>query len=338
MNAHDIIRRYGWNTMSSQLLAPGIRHWFSPDRDAMVGYVETSSHIVIAGSPVASDADLGDVTEQFLRFVRRSGKSPIVFGAQDRLLSEWPVNEIVSRVLIGMQPVWHPEELSERFRSVRSLRAQVHRAVNKGITVRRATTMDATLQRAMEQCRRSWLQQHPMTELHFLVESTIPAQCDGRIILLGERDDEAIAGYCIAVPIPMRKGWLIEHLVRSAEAPNGITELLVQRMAEMLRSEGAEFVTLGLSPLSEPTLRSATGPWWTTALFRGMRLFGERWYHFRGLERFKEKFRPARREPVYLLAGAPEITPAVFHAVAAAFLGVTPGAFLRRQLMRPFLP
>lgn len=338
MNAQDIILRYGWNTMSYQLLAPGIRHWFAPDRDAMVGYVETRTHVVIAGSPVASDEDLAAVTEQFLQFVRRSGKTPVVFGAQDRLLSGWPENEAMSRVLIGVQPVWHPEELAERFRSVRSLRAQVHRAVNKGISVRRVEVMDPSLQSAMERCRRDWLHQHPMTELHFLVESTIPQQCDGRIILVGEREEAGIVGYCIAAPIPMRNGWLIEHLVRSADAPNGSTELLVQRMAERLHGEGAEFVTLGLSPLSAPVLQSSAGPWWTGALFRAMRTVGERWYHFRGLERFKEKFRPVRREPVYLLAAAPEITPAVFHAVAAAFLGMAPADFLRQHLMRLFDP
>ncbi|RYZ64249.1 MAG: DUF2156 domain-containing protein, partial [Proteobacteria bacterium] len=86
----------------------------------------------------------------------------------------------------------------------------------------------------------------------------------------------------------------------------------------LLKLSGADYVTMGLVPLSK--LGGAEeNPFWLRTLLKWMRAHGRRFYNFGGLETFKAKFNPRSWEPIYAISNEPNFSPLVLYAVAGAF-------------------
>jgi phosphatidylglycerol lysyltransferase len=103
---------------------------------------------------------------------------------------------------------------------------------------------------------------------------------------LGER----IVGFAGVVPVPERRGWLLEDLVRDRHAPNGTSELLVDGVMSAAGREGCDWLTLGLSPLSGNV---------SLPLQVARRVLSFL-YDFGGLRAYKAKLRPRQWSPIFL--------------------------------------
>jgi phosphatidylglycerol lysyltransferase len=138
----------------------------------------------------------------------------------------------------------------------------------------------------------------------------------------------------VATPVPSRNGWLIEQIIRGREAPNGTAELLIDAAFRAAAAGGLEYFTLGLSPLSQILPETYPQPWWLSFAFRQLRKNGRIFYDFPGLEQFKAKFWPQNWEPIYAICNIPTVTPNIIMAIAAAFGGHSPMAFMALALRK----
>ncbi len=329
----NLILRYGWNTMSYQILNPGISHWFSERRDAVIGYVETGTYIIAAGSPVSSEERLEDVVLEFFGFVKALKKKVCFFGAQQRIAPILHAVAPVSAILLGAQPIWSPSEWLASLREKSSLRAQVHRAVNKGISSELWNRATAVSIDTLTGCLKEWIDSRRLPPMRFLVEPNILNELDDRIVVIAKKYDQVV-GFCVASPIPLRNGWLIEQIIRGQRAPNGTAELMLETMIRHLETIGANLVTLGLSPLSlhYPPLQSQ--PLWLTMLLRITRLGGKIFYNFDGLDVFKAKFLPVQWEPMYAITNEKKPTLSTLYAIGEVFAGMSPVRFLMKGAVR----
>ena len=336
--ARDLVLRYGWNTMSYQILNPGISLWFSSHHDAVIGYVGTRTHIIVAGSPIADEKVMDEVVVEFFVYVVSTGKRICFFGAQDRIATTLQNQSPISSILLGAQPVWKPAEFLNVVHSKQSLRAQLHRAGNKGVTTsivdsdyrrNEGDSINAELHRTLSE----WIASRRLPPMHFLVEPDTLGNLDDRIVAIAQYDGR-MTGFCIASPIPLRRGWLIEQINRGTGAPNGTAELLLERMAGYLHGNGAEMVTLGLSPLSRHYTSPFRHPFWLNAFLTGVRMYGRSFYHFDGLDAFKSKFNPPAWEPVYAVTNERTPTVSTLYAIAAAFAGMPPVRFVFKGILR----
>ena len=64
------------------------------------------------------------------------------------------------------------------------------------------------------------------------------------------RVGERLVGFLAVSPIPLRKGWYLEDVIREPNAPNGMATLLVAETLKRLKEEGAVLATLGTAPLA----------------------------------------------------------------------------------------
>src|SRR4029079_15843304 len=131
-----------------------------------------------------------------------------------------------------------------------------------------------------------------------------------------------LVGFLAASPIPARDGWDLEDILRSGNAPNGTTDLLVVEVLNSLKRDGARLATLGtalvateggadrdvhISPMLSRVTRSIAGCF---SIF----------YNFDGVRHFKAKFAPSWWESEYVLVpqeitGPPRIPSAFLHTV-----------------------
>jgi phosphatidylglycerol lysyltransferase len=332
--ARAIVLRHGWNATAYQILNPGIDLWFSAAGDAVVGYVTHAGVRVVAGAPVCEAARLPAVAREFEEEAAARGERVCYFGAGTRLESALREGPRRSTVLLGAQPLWRPASWPGIVQRRSSLRAQLNRARNKGVSVAEldggaAGTGEGALRRLLGE----WLATRGLPPLHFLVEpDTLGALADRRVFV-AERGGSPV-GFLVASPVPQRRGWLVEQLIRGRGAPNGTNELMVDAAMRALAADGADYVTLGLAPLSRRArVPDFPHPLWLRAVLAWTRLHGRRFYNFEGLDAFKAKLEPDAWEPLYAISTERRFSPRTLYAIAAAFSEGSPVALVARAIL-----
>ncbi len=327
-----LVMRYGWNTAAYQILNPGIALWFSPHREAVIGYVRVRNYCIVAGAPVCSEDCVHEVVREFEEHCASRGWRVWYFCAGTRLAESLNPLSKGQAVLLGAEPSWHPADFVRKMTTKASLRAQCARARNKGVVVELWDNDRASAHPALQECLTQWLSTRGLTPLHFLVEvRTLERLLDRKVFVATQAD--RIVAFSVVSPIPERRGWLVEQNVRRPDAPNGTIELLLLSAAQNLESEGAELISLGLSPLSRHA-QLHTNTLWIRVLFGLVRSLAQPLYNFRGLDAFKTKFEATRWDPVYAISDAQRISPSVVYAIAEAFAGSAPIPMLMRRLRR----
>lgn len=326
--------RYGWNATAYQLLNPGIEYWFSRERAALVGYVSKAKVRVVAGAPVVAEQHLAEVAYAFEQDAARAGERVCYFCAEARLEALYRHHKGYARILLGGQPVWQLQGWNDIIRSQRSLRAQLNRARNKGVTVSEWPGQRAYQHPQLEALLEAWLGDKALPPLHFLVEPRTLSQVRDRRFFVA-RQGGTLLGFLLASPVPTRQGWLVEQIVRQRRAPNGTSELLVDAAARTFAGEGSTYLTLGLVPLATAlSPRLVDQPWWLRWTLRLVRAHGRRFYNFAGLEYFKAKFRPHAWDPVYAISNERGFSPRSLYAIAAAFGDAPPVLLIGRAFAK----
>jgi phosphatidylglycerol lysyltransferase len=320
----ELVLRYGWNATAYQIINPGIHHWLSAAGDAVAGYVEYAGVRVAAGAPVCAEERLPEVIREFEFEAGQNGRRVCYFGGESRLEAVCRKTRGYSMVLLGAQPAWSPASWEPMLAGHYSLRAQLSRSRNKGVTVHEWPPERATNHPALHECLHHWLKTRGLPPMHFLVEPATLTRLFDRRIFVAERAGKVLA-FLVASPVPCRNGWLVEQIVRGHGSPNGTAELLIDAAVRAVGASGSGYLTLGLSPLSKRAeMKPDPNPPWVRILLGWAHAHGRRFYNFEGLDAFKAKFRPERWEPVYAIANERTFSPRMLYAIAAAFANGSP--------------
>jgi phosphatidylglycerol lysyltransferase len=327
-----LVLAHGWNTTCFQLLNPGFDYWLSERADAAVGYVRQGSWWVVAGAPVAAPERWAEAVGELAAAARERGARLAFFAAERRLEGLLEGRSGWARLRLGAQPIFDPRRWPSAVAGHPSLRAQLHRARNKGVAVREWAPELAAGHPDLWRCLRQWLARRGLPPLLFLTTPWTLGRLADRRVFVAERGGRAVA-FLVTSPVPARRWALVEQLVRGDAAPNGTAELLVDAAFRALAGS-CERLTLGLAPLSGRTGGWQEAPAWLRLLVGWARAHGARFYNFRGLEAFKAKLGPEEWEPVWLLAEGGHIGPSLLWATVGAFAGGRPARFVARALLR----
>ncbi len=332
--ARELVMRYGWNTTCFQIVNPGIEYWFGSDGESVAGYVTSGKVRVVAGAPVCRGEDLAQVAADFEKDAAALGETVCYFGAEARLESVYHSSEHHAKVLLGAQPVWHPNHWQDVIAKRSSLRAQLNRARNKGVAVREWSREEAHNNSKLRKCLEAWFTLKGLPPLHFVIEPETLERLENRRIFVAERDSD-VAAFLILSPIPERNGWLTEQFPHHPKAPNGTVELMMDAAIRKLADEGYEYVTLGLSPLSKRAkIEPFDNPAWLRFTLAWFRKHGQRFYNFDGLDAFKSKMTPEYWEPVFAISNEPQVSGKTMWAITSAFADNRPFTIFGKGLAR----
>lgn len=317
-----LLRAHGADAVSFEALKPGLRHWFDPAGDALVAYFDTGSAWVGAGGPVAPAARRGEVARAFVAAARAHGRRASFFAVE-----QTEGLDGFEALLLGEQAVWIPAAWNETLAGQRKLREQLRRARAKQVVVRCVGADEladgSALRRELEALTAAWLGTRHMEPLRFIITLAPFEHPREHRYFVAERAGRVV-GLLSAVPVFARSSWLLEDLLRAADAPNGTTELLVDAALRALANEGAQGATMGLAPLSG-------GIAWP---LRVARTAGKGLYDFAGLRAFKQRLHPTRWERVHLAYPAGQSPIVHVYDTLRAFAAGSIVAFGLRTLAR----
>ena len=128
----DLLRKYGWNATSFQVLEEGFHYAFDEAAEGCVAYVDTGSAWVVAGAPIASEGESAAVAQRFVERGRSARKRVGFFAVEDRFRASAGLPSL----RIGEQAMWDPTEWESSIRASKNLREQLRRARAKGVLAR----------------------------------------------------------------------------------------------------------------------------------------------------------------------------------------------------------
>ncbi|HXU64200.1 MAG TPA: phosphatidylglycerol lysyltransferase domain-containing protein, partial [Polyangia bacterium] len=235
-----LLREHGWNATSFQILEPGFRYWFDGP-GVCVAYIDTGRAWVAAGAPIAPPHLVGTAAQRFVVAAAAQRRRACFFGTEERFASTTPFEAM----RVGEQPVWDPRLWDQTVNATASLRAQIRRAGAKGVEVRRfdprlLAEAHGEARRDVDQLIARWQAAHPMPPMGFLVQMHLDSAIDERRFFAAYRDD-SLVGFVSMVPVFARRGWFIEDLLRSPDAPNGTPELLVDAAMRTAAADGSTY-------------------------------------------------------------------------------------------------
>ena len=328
-----LVRRHGRDATVEQTFNAGIRHWvMRPSGEAEGGVAYAVSRRLgrrmwmAAGGPVCAPERIAETARAWEAAARAANAHPAWFGVDAGTVAALGPGHAAA--VVGSEPVWDPAGWAETVDGRASLRSQVRRAARQGVTMAEEPAHDAARDPGVAAVLAFWLTTRGMAALGFLADPHIldrPGDRRAFVARHAAAPGEArgrVTGVLWLSPIPARDGWLAEWIWRGADAPNGVTDGLLDTAVRTVAAEGAQVVTLGMVPLSSAAPASSAAPSrLVRLLFAWTRAHARRFYRFDGLERFKAKYRPDAWESLYVVASGRRVGVTTLAAVADVFAG-----------------
>ncbi len=336
----DLLRRYqlhGYNAHALVGITPEIRLWTSTETDGAVAYNEFGKVWLVPGDPLASVENLAQVSDCFLKKARAEGRV-VGFMPASQQFARFSGGLGLRAIKIGSAPYFDLATWAPRGDRAKKARAGVNQARRAGVQVTEVVNVDEQLVRETACLCKSWLTtRRSAIRFEWLFTVDLFQHKEKKKYFTARDADGKLVGFLAASPIPARDGWYLEDVLRSKEAPNGTTDLLVVAVLDFLKRDGAKLATLGTTLMAtegvaDPDVhisRVFSRLAWSIAGCFSI------FYNFGGVRRFKSKFAPSWWESEYVLmshnvTAPPRVLGAVIHAIVPA----GPSYLVGRQINR----
>ncbi len=296
--AAKLVRAHGTDTLSFFKLRSDKQYYFSEDGSAFVGYRIENGVLLLSGDPVGPPAAIGPLLAELRAFADARGLKLGAVGASERLRPRY--EQLGLRTLyLGDEAIMELERFSLEGRPIRKVRQSVTRLTKAGYEaeLREVSELEPATIAEVERVLELGRQGAPERGFSMAMDSVAGRQCADTLVLLARDADGAIRGVLHFVPVYGRDAVSLSFMRRDPATPNGLTEFLVARGAELLRDRGLRELSLNFATFAK---------WMHSPARRHERVLGRLvalgnpFFQIESLYRFNAKFFP-RWEPRYLV-------------------------------------
>jgi len=336
----DLFRFYqlhGYNAHALVGITTGTRLWTCPETEGAIAYNEFGKVWLAPGDPLASVENLAKVSDCFLQKARAEGRVVGFMPASEQFAKQ-SSGLGLRAIRIGSAPYFDLATWAPRGDRAKKARAGVNQARRAGVHVGEVREIDERLIRETACLCKSWLTtRRSAIRFEWLFTVDLFQHKEKKKYFTARDANGKLVGFLAASPIPARDGWYLEDVLRSKNAPNGTTDLLVVEVLDSLKQCGAKLATLGPALMATEGVTDP-GIHVSSVLSRAVWFMARCcsiFYNFDGVRRFKAKFAPSWWESEYVLISqnltAP---PRVLSAIIYAIVPAGPSYLIARQIGR----
>lgn len=271
---------------------------FSETGKSFIMYGKMGRSWVALFDPVGSQREWRELVWEFIEMAHAHGGRAAFYQVRPEILPLY-LDAGLRAYKLGEYAWVNLSEFSLKGGSRANLRTAVNRAEREGMTfeVIAADAVETVLP-ALREISNAWLASHKTREKGFSLGVFDAAYLTRLPVALVRLNGEPIA-FASLLETTMRREASIDLMRHRADVPSGTMDFLFTKLLQHYQGLGVERFGLGMAPLSGMAEHELASRWHRF----GRLLFGhgERFYHFRGLRSFKEKFDPVW-EPRYLAA------------------------------------
>jgi lysyl-tRNA synthetase, class II len=296
--AAELVHSHGSDTLSFFKLRSDKHYFFGHDRRAFVGYRIENGVLLLSGDPVGPDEALPELLSELRAFAEVRGLRLGAVGASERLR---PLYEQLGlrTIYLGDEAVIELDRFSLEGRAIRKVRQSVSRLATAGFSaeLHAVAELDEHTTREIERVLELGRDGAPERGFSMAMDSIDGPHADQTLVVVARDERGAVRGVLHFVPCYGRSAMSLSFMRRDPETPNGLTEFLVVRAAEMLRDRGVDELSLNFAAFARwmhsPSKRSEK-------LLGKLIALGNPFFQIESLYRFNAKFFP-RWEPRFLV-------------------------------------
>jgi lysyl-tRNA synthetase, class II len=296
--AADLVRAHGSDTLSFFKLRADQHYFFADDGQAFVGYRIENRVLLLSGDPVGPESAFRALLAELQTFATARGLKLGAVGASARIRPLY--DELGLRTIyLGDEAILDLDTFSLEGRAIRKIRQSVSRLSKAGysaemhrvseLSLETAGEVDAVLERGREGA--------PERGFSMAMDAIDGPHSEETVVLLARDGEDAIRGVLHFVPCYGRDAASLSFMRRDPGTPNGLTEFMVVKAAELLRERGVREMSLNFAAFAK-WIHSPAGR--TERVLGKLIALGNPFFQIESLYRFNAKFFP-RWEPRYLV-------------------------------------
>jgi lysylphosphatidylglycerol synthetase-like protein (DUF2156 family) len=333
----ELQEKYGYNPHSLVSISPGAHAWMPPTLEGAIVYGEFDRVWLAAGDPICKPEHITALVTDFQNAARSEKRIP-AFVPTTQAFARYANGLNLSVLKVGAAPYFDLPNWNPRGNAAKKMRAGVNQAARSGVRVEAVTQLSEVVKMEITQLSLDWLEsRRAATSFGWLLALDPFAQFERKKLFAARDGSNRMVGLLSVSPIPARKGWYLEDVLRKKTSPAGTSDILVVETLKYLKAEGAQLATLGTTPFAaegNDNLSTKEHQVFSLAL-RQLSKRLNAFYNFDGLKIFKSKFVPSWWESEYALVprGA-MVPPRVAHAILRAMVPGGIKQLLTRKALR----
>lgn len=298
IRARRLLERWGGASLLFFTLLPDKQYLFggSDGREWGIAYRVIGRHALALGDPLGDPGAVGDALAAFLGLCRWKKWRPVFYQVTDTHLDTYRAAGLRS-VKVGEDAQIGLADFSLAGKRFKNLRNDLRRIEKAGVILEvfgpdAPPTAEAAAE--MAAISEGWRQAHRAKEGSFAMGGFAP-ESDlfqaSRFFIARDAGSGQMLAFTTFVPVfgpEEMRGWALDLMRRRPDALHGVMDFLIVSAAQRFTEEGADLVSLGLSPLAGADEQAEGKAVSHVRRFLFTRL--NRVYNFQGLHTFKSKF------------------------------------------------
>lgn len=304
--AKELLKNWGGAPLSYFSLLPDKRYLFdtADHPNWAISYRVVGRIAVALGDPLGSPEMAKAAINGFIDYCQKNDWRPVFYQVTSHYISLYKYAGMKT-FKIGEDAIIDLTAFTLKGKAFQDLRTAINKMNKAGVVFEEYDTNDLIAYDTLTQLTEiteDWLNAHHGEEKGFAMGQFAPATDlfrDSRLFIARDSETNVILAFVTFVPIfgkasetvDYKQGWGLDLMRRRTASPNGVMDYLIASSAVKLQSEGAEIISLGLSPLADTDECIEDDEWMEklrSLLFERFNHF----YHFKGLNAFKAKFSP----------------------------------------------
>ncbi len=240
----EMVRLWGGSTTDA-VLDPSMTNFQHPGIKGFIAYRLVMKCAIVFGDPICSAQDIEPLAKAFHRFMDEKDYRPIYIAASQEY-AHWAIENVCGSIIeFGEELVFNnpydPRKNTGPYGSL--VRRKTKQAIRTGVSVHEYTTQDPTLEDAINEVKSLWLKGRKGPQVHISNVYLFTNRHGKRWFYA--KHEERIIGVIVLNQLISQNGWHINHLMVIPEAPNGVPELLMTTVLEVLEKEKSSYASVG---------------------------------------------------------------------------------------------
>ena len=294
----SLVRQWG-HVSTDGILASTCQIFTHPDIQGLIGYRVESNNAVIFGDPLCAVEDKPALANAFQKFCMDNNLGVVYLIASEEF-ANWASQCLTSKLIefgttFTLNPCDNPIKLSNSKSAL--LRKKVKRAQHEGILISEYLGDNASIEKTLEDVATAWQKGRKGPQIYLCHPTLFNDRLGKRWFYA--KQGERIIGLLILNELKQKKGWLLNNVMITKEAPNCVSELLVISALQTLEKENCQFVIIG--PVPRKFLGKIIGVnGFLKLILQVIYQFAKAIFNLGGHEIFWEKFQP-KTQAAYLI-------------------------------------
>jgi len=285
--AHDLVNKFGISALDYFKIYKDKLFYINQNKDALVSFKTFGEYAIVLELPVCKDIEqLPSIILEFENYCKQYGLRTLYYRVDEKDL---PVFQKLKKksVFVGQEGVIDLTQFSLEGGDRKPLRNAMNKIRKDGYVCKivEPPVKDGIIQK-LKAVSDEWLIDFEKKEEIFSGGVFAPKEIKNQLLFIIEDIEEKIVAFANIVPDFAPDEVTYDLIRKTADAPNGVMDVLIINMIEYYRNQGKKYLNLGLAPfsgideaknLTERTLKFA---------YKNLKQL----QHFKGLRFFKEKF------------------------------------------------